>query len=156
MIRPVRALTFVVLVALDAFGDRARAQTPIGSATLAGVVRDSGGVGIADVEVVLRGTTHATRTNAKGEFALASVPTGAYRAFFRRLGYQSVEYRWKPQSGERTDVSVALERIAQNRDPVVVRAEEDKRYAAHASVQGIVVDSAGVPIPEAEVQVIGK
>ena len=33
--------------------------------------------------------------------------------------------------------------------------EEDKRYAAHASIQGIVVDSAGFPIFEAEVRIVG-
>ena len=155
--RAIRISIFAFAQALAAaFHHSAGAQVPAAqTATLAGVVRDSAGNGLRDVEVVLRTTTHATRTNEKGEFTLSGVAPGPYRAFFRRLGYRSIEYKWEPSPGERTEVAVALEPIAQNLDPVVVRAEEDKRFAAHASIQGIVVDSAGIPIPEAEVNVIG-
>jgi hypothetical protein len=158
--RSMRLSAFVLFSALIGLGaPGALAQEPAAPArapaTLTGVVRDSAGNGIPDVEVYLRETQHATRTNAQGEFTLAGVAPGSYRAFFRRLGFQSVEYNWAPSTGERTEVSVGLERIAQKLDPVRVRAEEDKRYAAHASIAGIVVDSAGYPIDEAEVQVVG-
>ncbi len=154
MIRLFCLLVFVCLVARTPL----RAQDPApprAPATLTGLVRDSAGNAIADVEVFLRGTAHATRTNVRGEFTLAGVAPDSYRAFFRRLGYGSIEFRWSPGAGERTEVTVALERVAQGLDPVIVRAEEDKRYAANASIAGIVVDSLGVPLEEAEVQVIG-
>jgi len=162
MITRVRAIALSAFVianalALPARESQAQVAPSAGApATLAGVVRDSAGNGLRDVEVLIRGTTHATRTNENGEFTLAGVAPGTYRAFFRRLGFQSVEYNWQPDPGERTEVSVGLEPIAQNLDPVVVRADEDKRFSAHASIQGIVVDSAGNPIPEAEVNVIGS
>lgn len=147
------AVAAVGIVAHSGFAQTATAPPP--ASTLAGVVRDTAGVAISNVEVYLRGTTHATRTNDRGEFTLAGVEPGTYRAFFRRLGYRSMEYAWAPVSGERTEVAVALEPIPRNLDPVIVRAEEDKRYAAHASIKGIVVDSAGVPLEEAEVRIVG-
>src|SRR5690349_16041073 len=80
--------------------------TPPATVTLTGVVRDSAGNGLRDVEVLLRGTTYATRTNDSGQFTLPGIAPGTYRAFFRRLGFQSVEYNWMPDPGERTEVSV--------------------------------------------------
>jgi len=156
--RAIRVLV-LALALVQALIARVSAQIPATAtspATLVGVVRDSAGNGVRDVEVLLRGTSFATRTNEKGEFTLSGVAPGSYRAFFRRLGFRSVEYNWMPDPGERTEVSVGLEPIPQNLDPIVVRAEEDKRFAAHASIQGIVVDSAGNPIPEAEVSLIGS
>lgn len=157
--RAIRGSIFVIASLIGLLVRAVAAQvpsTPGGPATLAGVVRDSAGNGLRDVEVLIRGTPFAARTNENGEFTISGIAPGTYRAFFRRLGFRSVEYNWLPDPGERTEVSVGLEPIAQNLDPVVVRADEDKRFAAHASIQGIVVDSAGNPIPEAEVSVIGS
>lgn len=144
-----RTLAFLLL---PLFAAGLRAQS---TATLTGTVRDSTGAGIADVEITLRETSYATRTNAKGDFALANVPIANYRALFRRLGYRSVEYTWGPSAGEKTTITVALDRIAQTLDPVKVRAEEDRRFAANSSIQGLVVDSGGYPIAEAELRIIG-
>src|SRR3954471_20060607 len=130
----------------------ASAQTP---ATIAGVVRDSAGRAISDVEVILRNANRGTRTGNRGEFTLGDVTPGNYRVWFRRLGFTSVEYNWAARSGERTEVNVALREIAKPLDPVVVRAEEDKRSKMHASILGLVIDSANKAIAEAEVQLVG-
>jgi hypothetical protein len=133
----------------------AHAQNPPAAAALVGRVVDSSGTGIPDVEVTLRDSRYAARTDAKGEFTLANVRAARYRALFRRLGYSSVEYNWDPGPGDTTKVTVSLRRIAQTLDPTEVRAEEDRRFASRASIAGIVVDSGGVPIADAEVRIVG-
>lgn len=138
------------LVALSAASAFAQA-----TATLSGVVRDSVGTVIRDAEVIVRDGNRATRTNDRGEFTLADVAPGNYTVWFRRLGYRSIEYNWPARAGEKTNVNVALHPIARQLDPVVVRAEEDKRAATSGSILGLVVDTDGNPIPEAEVQLVG-
>jgi hypothetical protein len=128
---------------------------PLPAATLTGVVRDSTGAPIADAEVIVRERTQGTRTNERGEFALREVPPGAYQVWFRRLGFRSVDYNWEARPGERTNVNVVLHLVPRTLDPVVVRAEEDRRLKGSSSILGIVVDSAGAPIDEAEVQLVG-
>jgi hypothetical protein len=137
------------LVAVLAAG--AFAQT---GPTLAGIVQDSAGARLADVEVILRDAGQATRTNAQGAFTLEARP-GSYTVWFRRLGYRSVEYTWRATAGKRIEVTVVLPPIARQLDPVVVRAEEDKRAKAQASLLGLVLDTTGAAIPEAEVQLVG-
>ncbi len=129
--------------------------TPLAPATLAGVVRDSTGAPIPDAEVVVRELAQGTRTNARGEFTLRDIAPGAYQVWFRRLGYRSVDYNWEARPGERTEVTVALHAIPRTLDPVVVRAEEDRRLKGTSSILGIVIDSAGTAIDEAEVQLVG-
>ena len=136
----------VALVATGAF-----AQT---GSTLAGVVRDSAGTPIPDVEVLLRDAGRETRTNQQGEFTIEATPR-SYGVWFRRLGYRSVEYTWRAQAGARVEITVSLSAIPRQLDPVVVRADEDKRAKAHASLLGLVIDTSGTAIPEAEVQLVG-
>lgn len=147
------AVTLSVAAALSANG-AANAQAP-GAATIAGVVRDSAGKPIADAEVLLRDRNRGTRTNDRGEFTLGDVPPGNYRVWFRHLGYASVEYNWAARNAQRTDVNVVLREIPRTLDPVIVRAQEDKRSRAQSSILGLVIDSANVAIPEAEVQLVG-
>lgn len=151
------ALAFVVLafVAVPATAQVVPSPAQPQLASLAGVVRDTAGAPISDAEVVIRDQGRGTRSGADGRFTLANVAAGTYHVWFRRLGYASVEYTWAARPGERTDVTVSLVPIPRALDPVVVRADEDRRAAAHASILGMVVDSAGMPIPEAEVQLVG-
>jgi hypothetical protein len=154
----VRALSLALIV-LATLSRDARGQRDTGglraTATLVGTVRDSSGAPVASAEIVLRGGTMATRTDARGNFALPAVAPGAYQVWFRRLGFYSITYNWAARANERTDVTVQLALIPHTLDPVVVRAAEDKRLRGSSSLAGLVVDSAGVPVPEAEVQLIG-
>jgi hypothetical protein len=143
------------LVALRAAGAFAQAAPAVAPSTLAGIVRDSSGRPVSDAEVILRDANRGTRTNDRGEFTLADVPPGKYLVWFRRLGYTSVEYNWLARSGERTEIRVKLTPIARALDPVVVRAEEEKRAKGRSSILGLVVDTEGKPIDEAEVQLVG-
>ena len=75
--------------------------------------------------------------------------------WFRRLGYRSVEYTWRARPARRSRSRVSLFRVPRQLDPVVVRADEDKRAKAHASLLGLVLDTSGTAIPDAEVQLVG-
>jgi hypothetical protein len=128
------------------------AQAP---STLVGIVRDSSGQPVPDAEVTIRDLNHAVKTNAAGRFSLNVRDPGSYAVSFRRLGYRSVSYTWRAIAGQRTEISVALFVLSRELDPVVVRAEEDSRASARASLLGLVVDTAGVAIPEAAVDLLG-
>ena len=145
------------LVLMASIGaSRAIAQ---GSATLTGVVRDSAGRPIGDVEISLRSggdTVRATaRSNRRGEFALTNADSGVQYVAFRKPGLHAVEYRWSPRSSERTEIKVVLQAIDQSLDPVVVMAAEEKRFRARAALIGLVVDDLGRPVPDATVQLVG-
>src|ERR687896_103943 len=64
-----------------------RAQEPVARGTVAGVVRDSSGAGIAGAEITLVGTSLRAHTNARGEFRLTNVPAGTVTVGVRRLGF---------------------------------------------------------------------
>jgi hypothetical protein len=134
--------------------DAAAAQNPR-PATLTGVVRDSAGSPIGEAEITVRDLGRTTRAGATGAFTLAGLPPGAHEVWFRRLGYRSVEYNWSARAGETTEVAVTLHAIARTLDPVVVRADEDRRMRGTSSILGIVVDTAGNPVDEAEVGLVG-
>src|SRR5262249_28005646 len=132
MEKPARSRFSILLIAsaLVALGAAsAFAQAP---PALTGVVRDSAGAPIADVEVVLRDANRATRTNGRGEFCLDAPDGGSYVVWFRRLGLRSVEYSWHARPGERVEVSVSLLALPRQLDPVIVRADEDRRAASRA------------------------
>jgi hypothetical protein len=149
-----RLTRVLIIAAVAAFGRTATAQeTP--TATLAGFVRDSAGSPVPSAEILLLETTYATRSDSAGHFVLSNIPPGAYRVWFRRLGFGSSQFDWSARSGERTEVAVVLHAIARTLDPVVVRAQEDKDMAARASLLGLVIDTDGQPIDEAEVQLVG-
>ena len=64
-----------------------RAQQPVARGTVAGMVRDSSGAGIAGAEVTIVGTGLRAHTNARGEFRLTNVPAGTVTVGVRRLGF---------------------------------------------------------------------
>ncbi len=124
------------------------------SARLTGTVRDATGAPLADVEVFIAGAAQTVRTTGTGGFALAATP-GNLDVWFRQIGSQTVRYLWVARLGEETHIVVTLQALPHTLDPVVVREREDKRFRGTATVRGVVVDSGGVPIEDAEVQVIG-
>lgn len=129
--------------------------TPPASSTLAGVVRDSSGTPLVAVEVVLPDASRGARTDSIGRFTLGNVAPGSYQVWFRRLGYASVQYNWAARPGQRMEIAVTLRPLPRSLDPVIVRAEEDKRMRGRSSISGMVVDSLGLPVDEAEVQIVG-
>ena len=130
-------------------------NAPPATAILAGVIRDSTAAPIADAEIIVRDIGRTGRTDARGAFELRDVPAGAHEVWFRRLGYTTIEYNWRARAGERTEIAVTLHAIPRRLDPVVVRAQEDRRTRGTSSILGLVVDTSGTPVEEAEVQLVG-
>jgi peptidyl-prolyl cis-trans isomerase B (cyclophilin B) len=65
--------------------DEVRADTTVGS--VRGVVRDSAGHGLRDVQIVVRGTTRFAATDSTGAYVLTEVPVGQQSLVVRRLGF---------------------------------------------------------------------
>ncbi|MGI4833402.1 MAG: SusC/RagA family TonB-linked outer membrane protein [Janthinobacterium lividum] len=132
-----------VLLAPPSFAQTApAAQAPSPAGTVAGVVRqESDRTTLPGVNVVVKGTSNGTSTNADGKFTLANVPAGA-TLVFSFVGYVSVERR---AGAEPIDVSLHAD--ASDLDEVVVlgygiKEEQRNLVTATQTVTGqSIVDS---------------
>ncbi len=150
------ALAFATVRAAGVSAQIDSQRTPAPAlASLAGVVRDSTGAPMADAEVMTLDQRRTTHTGADGRFTLADIPPGSHDVLFRKLGYTTASFTWLARFNERTDVAVTLRLLPHTLDPVVVRAQEDKKMRGRSAIVGFVVDSLGNTIAEAEVQLIG-
>lgn len=153
-----RVVTLVMPLLLPMSYLRAQA-TPAGAAAaaLSGVVRDSLGDPIASVEIVLVGEAKGARTDSTGRFELTGVPAGAQVVRFRRLGFSSVEIDWSAVSDTRVEISVRLDALPRQLNPVMTYAREERdRKSGESIVTGTVVDAAGTPLPDVVVQLVGS
>jgi hypothetical protein len=107
------------------------------------------------VATILRNGNRGARTNAQGQFTLGDIPPETYEVWFRRLGYESAQYTWSARSGARTEVVVTLHMLPYSLDPVVVRAREETNVKGSSTLLGMVIDSLGQAVEEAEVQLVG-
>lgn len=82
------------------------AQTPGGA--IAGVVRDSSGAPIANVEVTAIKIAKVVRTDTAGRFVLSRLPSGSTDFTFRRLAYAPVVLSIEVPPEDTTDVEVTL------------------------------------------------
>lgn len=137
----------------------AAAQVPaapsVPGGTLSGVVRDMAGTPMPDVNVALVGETATARTDSTGSFALRDVVPGAHTAVFRRIGFQSVEYRWTARSEVNLQIAVAMTPIARRLDRIVVEAPVGSRRRGTSSIGGMVTDSSGRSVVGADVRLLG-
>ncbi|WP_026994192.1 SusC/RagA family TonB-linked outer membrane protein [Flectobacillus major] len=100
------------------------AQTPV-----KGKVVDSNQSALAGVNILLKGTTKGTVTDASGNYTI-NVPKGGVLVF-RSLGFSSKDV----EVGDRTVIDVVLEATTQNLDEVVVTAlgvQKDKKALGYA------------------------
>lgn len=134
------------------------AQTPVippAVGALSGVVRDANGHPLPDVNVSLLGEPPATRTDTAGRFVLRNVPVGPHTTLFRHIGLRSVEYKWVARNGEELQIAVALFPVPKQLDRVVVEAPGASRKRGTSSIGGTVHDSAGRPVRDADVRLLG-
>lgn len=131
-----------------------RAQTPATGA-LTGIVQDVTGSPLAEVSVTLLGETVGTRTDSAGRFALRDISVGGHTALFRRIGYRSVEYRWTTQADRSVQVTVTMTPAPRQLERVVIEAPGASRRRGTSSIGGTVTDSAGKPVPDADVRLLG-
>src|SRR5215217_7538086 len=150
-----------LLVCVAAIPRSASAQNPTRTieavpAELAGVVKDTLGNPVRDGEVIIPVLKKSARTDRDGAFALLGIVPGvAHEVWFRRIGFESVRFVWTGEEGKRVEIAVTLHRLPNTLDPTVVWANETKSLTSTSMVSGIVVDSAGVPVAGADLQLIG-
>jgi hypothetical protein len=118
-------------------------------------VRDTTGVPVRDAEVMLPILGNSTKTDAAGRFVLLGIVPGRHEVMFRRIGYVSVPFDWVADEGKRVEIAVTLRPLPNTLDPVVVYANETRALKSNSRVTGVVIDSAGLPVPFADVQLIG-
>lgn len=96
---------------------------------ISGVVKDSAGVPIPDVEVTAIKLAKVVRTDTAGRFLISSLPPGSADFSFRRLAYSPVVLSVLIPADDTTDVAVTLGLTALQLTGVVVQ-----EHAAHVRI----------------------
>lgn len=153
IVAPVRRLAWVAAVCIALGGRVVSAQTPAPAAaprltTVRGVVQDTLARPIGDAEIMV-GDTVRTRSDSLGQFTVGGLAPGAVELVVRRIGYNALAVPVTLTSGVTRRFTLRLVPVAQALDAVVVRARR-------IGIFGLVLDSLGVPLPGAEVNVAGK
>ena len=91
---------------LVAIGAPLVAQPRVGA--VSGVVTDSGGHALGNVEVMLMRSGRAVRTDSAGHFMLAAIPAGPNDIGFRRVAFEPVIVSLRIPADDTTDVEVHL------------------------------------------------
>ncbi|HKC48391.1 MAG TPA: von Willebrand factor type A domain-containing protein [Gemmatimonadales bacterium] len=104
---------------------------PTGVGRITGHVRDAARQPIAGAQVVVVGTSFGAVTNQSGEYAITSVPEGAYSVRARYIGYTPVEVHGiRVTSGGTTTADFALQASAVHLDAVVATGLAEGRQSA--------------------------
>jgi hypothetical protein len=82
------------------------AQPRLGA--VSGVVKDSGGTALENVEVMVMRGGRAVRTDSAGHFFLAAIPAGKTDIGFRRVAFEPVIVSLRIPSDDTTDVEIRL------------------------------------------------
>jgi outer membrane receptor protein involved in Fe transport len=101
----------------------ARAQRPAGTGMLFGVVRDSSGARVGNVEVQIVGALSAAVSNDSGAYRIAGLDAGTLRVRFRHLGYAPETTSVMLGAGERRELSFTLSRVVATELGAVVIAD---------------------------------
>lgn len=98
---------------------------------VAGLVRDTTGVGIAGAQVTISGSVLRAESDASGKFFLEKVPTGPTTLLVRRLGFAPVSVPVVVRSDSTVPVTVTIAQTARELNPVVVRAQRVRHYTGY-------------------------
>ena len=141
-------MTRHLLIANLLFTTGAWAQATLGSASLAGTVRDASGASVPEVRVALtetaRGLTRETQTNTAGAYSFPTIPAAVYSLRVTKDGFDAYELKdIRVEVGQRATVEVDL-KLGQLSTVVSVSAEQAILLETESSTIGTVVDSARV------------
>lgn len=117
-----RASALVLLLAAPA-----AAQRPTGA--IAGVVRDSSGAPLVNVNVLIAARTAHTRTDSTGVFRFAALAPGKVELEFRRLGFEESTRQVTIAADRSADVTVVLVAIPQEMAAMIIAEEARAREA---------------------------
>jgi hypothetical protein len=91
-----------------------------------GVVKDSGGIALSNVEVMVMRSGRAVRTDSAGHFMLAGVPAGNADIGFRRVAYEPVIVSLQIPVDDTTDVEIRLGGITPLLPAVIVNEKVER------------------------------
>jgi hypothetical protein len=119
-----RRLSLAALLISVPFALPAQESAP---AMLSGVVRDTLGKPLADVEVVVVGVGLSARTSRDGVYAVLGIPPGIRRVVIRRVGFEQIVHDLEiaPGADARMDVDLfptahrLAEVVVEERKPIV-------------------------------------
>lgn len=115
-----------------------------------GVVRDESGAPLAGVRISIEhDSVMAVLTSRNGSFVVERVPAGRTHLQASKLGYRPVEAMVTVPRDSAVIVNITLVRMTQQLQDVVVSA------GLRNQVRGVVLDSAGAPVPGVIVEVTG-
>lgn len=98
-------------------------------AVIAGSVVDAdSGQPLANVNVFLAGTTQGTATNRRGLFRIDDIPSGHYRLYASRVGYEPAARDTLLNAGRTITVALKLKPTVLNLSEVRVSSERDRRW----------------------------
>ncbi len=142
------AITAALALA-TAYAPPARAQQPQQPAppNVTGRVQEPSGAPIEGAQVELEGVSIRARTGETGAFSFSNVKKGTHELTVRRVGFLAVTHTISVES---TPVSIEIQmvRSTPTLDTVLVQAKVKV-------LAGVVADSAGHPIPDARVEMLG-
>lgn len=101
----------------------ASAPQAVAQATLAGFVRDSTGVPVADAQVAVIALNRLTRTDEKGAFLLTDLTPGMRAVSIRRVGFSPFTKLTSIVAGDNEFPAVTLRRLIVKLDTVVTEEQ---------------------------------
>jgi len=113
-----------------------------------GVVRDTAGLPLPGIDVLLLSPRRAASTDAQGRFRLDSVPNGERHLLVRRIGYLPVHPSVRVPQAENDTLHVTLLPAPQLLPTLIVEAERP-------GVRGVVGDSGYHALPGTLVELLG-
>jgi hypothetical protein len=90
------------------------------SGAIAGLVRDTAGAPLPEVQVLLSPTERELRTDASGRFRLTGLPPGRYVVIARRVGFKPATLSVVLGAGQVSTISIVLTRGAVTLDTVSI------------------------------------
>jgi hypothetical protein len=152
--RLVLALSVAAPILLN--GQTPAVSTPPITGVLTGIVRDSAGQPLANVDITLLAENTRTRTDTRGYFALRELSLGGHTAVFRHIEYQSVQYRWVVRDSQERRIDVTMRPVVRQLGPVVTEAQGSARRRGASAIQGVGSDADRHGVEGADVRLLGS
>lgn len=120
------SVSATVSAAFLSFVVASAATAQVRSGGVSGIIKDSLGLPIPDVEIADAAAGKTVRSDSSGHFLLADVPSGNADITFRRLAYAPVVLLITIPPADTTEVQVVLGVVAQQLKGMVVQAHPDQ------------------------------
>lgn len=119
-------MLFVVFLPISSFAQN--------KGSISGKITDETGQPAADVNVLLKGTSINTSSDANGDYLFSDIKSGNYTLVISGVGIQKVEKKIAVKEGENAKLDVALESSSETLSEIVVTGSSAPRTKLESSV----------------------